>query len=73
LFADNIHAATSASGQRLGCNKIGIYVETFGVWYLVPVWCGTHPALHLEYGKPRTLQRTDHHGVFIIGGMIILK
>lgn len=69
LFADNIHAAASASGQRLGCYKIGIHLETFGVWYLVPVWCGTHPAVHLEYGKPRT----DHLGVLGIGGRITLR
>jgi len=68
LFADHIHVATSASGQRLGCYKIGIHLETFGVWYLVPVRCGTHLALHLEYGKPRA----DCLGVLGIGGRIIL-
>ena len=42
-------------------------METFGVWYLVPVWCGTHPALHMEHGKPRI----DDLGVLGIGGRII--
>lgn len=69
LFADNIHVATSASGQRLGCYKIGIHLETFGVWYLVPVWCGTHPSLHLEYGK----LRTDRLGVLGVRERIILR
>jgi hypothetical protein len=51
LFSDNIHVAASTSGQRLGCYKIGIYMEAFSVCDLVSLWCGTHPALHLEYGK----------------------
>ena len=68
LFADNIHAAALASGQRLGCYKIGIHLETVGVWYLVPVWCGTHSSLHLEYGKPRI----DHLGLLGIGGRVVL-
>jgi hypothetical protein len=73
LFADDIHAATFATGKRLGCYKIGIYVEAFGVFYLVPVWCGTHPAVYLEHGKLRTLQTIDYYGVLSADGRIILK
>jgi hypothetical protein len=51
VFSDNIHVAASASGQRLGCYKIGIYMEAFSVCHLVSLWRGSHPAVHLEYGK----------------------
>lgn len=71
FFSDNIHVAASASGQRLGCYKIGIYMETFSVHYLVPVWGGTHPALCMEYGKHGTSQRTDHLEDLDIGEKII--